>query len=74
MSLVIHGIVGNLALTKIDQLLKEKSLIGTSGVFRVLTGTFGTPEVAKAAVKEIGFNALKGEKDNRVLYRRLYVS
>ncbi|MCP3764086.1 peptidoglycan-binding protein [Domibacillus sp. A3M-37] len=64
--LVIDGIAGNATLAKIDQLLKDKSLVGTPGVFRVVTGTFGTPEAAKAAAKEISFNAFKGEKDNRV--------
>ncbi|MCP3764660.1 hypothetical protein NLX67_20170 [Domibacillus sp. A3M-37] len=53
-------IAGYTTLAKIDQLLKEKSLVGTPGVFRVVTGTFGTPEAVQTAAKEIGFNAFKG--------------
>ncbi|WP_052728515.1 peptidoglycan-binding protein [Domibacillus tundrae] len=64
--LVIDGIAGKTTLDKIDQLLEKKSLVGTPGTFRVVTGTFGTPEAAEAAAKELGFNARKGAKDNRV--------
>lgn len=61
--LAIDGIAGKTTLAKIDQLLEKKSSVGTPGVFRVVTGTFGTLE---AAAKELGFNARKGANDNRV--------
>ncbi|WP_052475308.1 peptidoglycan-binding protein [Bacillus badius] len=55
--LAIDGIAGKATLEKIDQLIKEKGLVGTPGKFRVYTGVFGTHEKAEAAAKEIGFNA-----------------
>lgn len=64
--LVVDGVAGKATLVKIDELLKEKSLVGTPGVFRVVTGTFDTPEAAEEAAKKLGFNALKGENENRV--------
>ncbi|MCI2256502.1 peptidoglycan-binding protein [Domibacillus sp. PGB-M46] len=64
--LAIDGIAGKNTLAKIDELLKQKSLIGTPGTFRVFIGTFGTPEAAEEAAKKVGFNAFKGENENRV--------
>ncbi|MCM3791069.1 SPOR domain-containing protein [Domibacillus indicus] len=48
-------------------------LVGTPGVFRVYIGTFGFPEAAEKAAKEIGFNAFKGENDTRV-YTGMFTS
>lgn len=53
--LVIDGIAGPQTLVKIEHLLKEKGLIGTPGIFRVVTRTFGTLKAAVAAAKETGF-------------------
>lgn len=64
--LPVDGFASKATLTKIDELLEKKSLVGTPGEFRVYTGTFGTPEAAEKAAKEIGFNARKGANDNRV--------
>ncbi|WP_309087247.1 peptidoglycan-binding protein [Domibacillus sp.] len=64
--LTIDGVARKATLAKIDELLEKKSLVGTPGEFRVVTGTFGTPEAAEVAAKEIGFNARKGANDNRV--------
>lgn len=72
--LIIDGVAGEATLAKIDQLLKEKSPVGTPGEFRVVTGIFGGPEEAEKAAKELGFNARKGAEDNRVIYRHLYVA
>lgn len=64
--LAIDGVAGKTTLAKIDELLKKKSFVGTQGIFRVITGTFGTPEVAEKAAKVLSFNARKGTEDNRV--------
>lgn len=64
--LVIDGIAGPQTLAKIEQLLKEKGLVGTPGIFRVVTGTFGSPEAAETAAQKMPFNARKGAEDNRI--------
>ena len=64
--LVADGVAGKTTLAKIDELLKEKSLVGTPGTFRIVTGTFGTPKAAEEVAKKLGFNARKGAEDNRV--------
>ncbi|OAH53060.1 hypothetical protein AWH48_11925 [Domibacillus aminovorans] len=65
-NLVMDGIAGKTTLAMIDKLLAEKELIGTPGIFRVVTGVFGSVESAEAAAKTLGFNARKGANDNRV--------
>lgn len=64
--LVVDGIAGPQTLAKVEQLLGEKGLVGTPGIFRVVTGTFATPEAAEAAAKKMKFNARKGAEDNRI--------